>query len=141
MNTTNVVLPTVDLSAELQNRLLTVMDWIGESAKTGVDLASRELPLLLKEIAIYGAVSNWLMVIVCSIPVVILTILVYNRKNKPWSNNYGPSPRSVFAALLFLVAIPCTLTAFDHIDDAVKATFAPRVYVIEWSVEQIRKIR
>lgn len=136
------VVQNVDLSEELQNRLLTVMDWIGESAKAGVDLAGKELPLLLREIAIYGAVSHWTYVLLGLLAIFIFCMFLYNKNKKPlWVDDGAiPTARFFLTVVFGVFAFIGIHSVFLNIDDAIKATFAPRVYVIEWSAEQIKKI-
>lgn len=144
MQTTIENLTKTDLSVELQDRLLTVLDWIGQTAKSGMEIASKELPIMLREIAIYGAVYNWTIVLLTVASMICLFVLLRNKHNRPWTaDDYGaPSGRVFFAIILVFFSVFGFLgcTAGNAFDDAIKATFAPRIYVIEWTMDQVKKL-
>ena len=143
MQTTIENLTKADLTVELQDRLLTVLDWIGQTAKSGMEIASKELPIMLREIAIYGAVYNWAIVLLTVVSMIGLFVLLRNKHNRPWSTDYSaPTGRVFFAITMWffsLIGFGCC-TAGNAFDDAIKATFAPRIYAIEWTMDQVKKL-
>lgn len=127
-----------EIQSELQNRLFSVLDYLGEAAKKTADIAADQLPKIAHDIVMYGAISGW---IYCGIGLLLIAVAITIgtaiwRKGKEWSEEAFVFS-CIGTALFFIFGLCVFCTS---IDNAIKATFAPRVYLIEWVTEQVKKM-
>lgn len=138
------IIPQVEIQDQLQNKLLQFIDYVGTMAQAGMDKAGVEIPLLLKEVATYRAISNGLMAVMYLFAVVFLIYIM--RKiiklltNDAKNNDKDITPDEAGGALLLFVilgacCIPLMVNGVSRANECLKATFAPRVYIVEWGFD------
>lgn len=120
----------------MQERLNAILDYLTDAVKSGAEVASREIPLLAEEIAIYGAVKGWVLV---AISLLAMFGAVYSVRRVASFKDDG---------IQFLCVIGCIVLAIGglicfcvNIDDAIKATFAPRLFILEYVVDALNPPR
>jgi len=132
-------LPPIQIQDQLQNKLLQFIDYVGNMAQAGMDKAGTEIPLLLKEVATYGAVSNGVMAVLCLAAITFIVFLIF-KMLKAVSKDKDASEDAIagglfIAFILGIVCIPLSLSFISNAKECMKATFAPRVYIVEWGFD------
>lgn len=123
------------IDEQTNQRINAILDYLGEVTKQGVDFASDQIPLVAREIAVYGAVTGWALVGTGIIGWCLVAWFI--RK-------YQRAPKSLFddgggwiCAAAVVAVCSCFLIGGGG-DRAIKATFAPRLYVLEYVADLAR---
>ena len=125
------------MDPELQKKLAAILDYLLETSKQAVDFASDQLPLVAWEMIAYA--RAWHTVITVIAALVLLWWLTGMRKVIKGCNDRLPSyDKDLPWALWALCLIPINLTLFIQLSEALKAWFAPRVYLLEWAASLIK---
>lgn len=124
------------ISTELQNRLFGVLDYLGDLTKQGIDFAGQQVPLIAHDIVMYGAISGW---VYTGLGLILIGIaVVLWRKIKDAEDSDASFLLMVGSVVLLSLG---SLTFCMHLNDAIKVTFAPRLYLIEWVADQVKQLR
>lgn len=132
----------VELSNELQQRLVTVLDYLGDTAKHGADLAAKELPEVANEIVLLGMVRGW-MGLGLGVVLIAFAAWALQQNMADWRRNRenGPSIGEDPIALLIAGAVAFAVglgVGIPSVLMTITATFAPRVYLIEWVADKMK---
>lgn len=146
--------PAPALSTELQTRLVSVLDYLGEAVKSGADFASQQAPAVAREVVLYGAIVNWAgVVVMLAFVLVCVRALAWivkeekadrakheeQQKDERYKSDFDPFGHAVIGFLCIAVAVGCMCNAiFSFAPRAAKATWAPRVYLIEWTADKLK---
>ena len=133
----------------MQNRLFGVLDYLGDLTKQGIDFAGQQVPLIAHDIIMYGAVSGWIytgiglllmgIAIGCLVAIFRKTVFWYGGES---GHDYENQYKTFVCAVVGIISMIAGSITFGHnIDGAIKATFAPRVYLIEWVADQVKQLR
>ncbi len=119
-------------------RLNALLDYLTDTMKSGVDFASEQAPLVAKEIAAYGAVSSWVYVAIGL--AVVATGVAATRLIMKWDEQKEDfHPKHMIATFAGVVCVMVgTGIVASNLNDAMKATFAPRVYVLEYVAKLVK---
>ena len=144
----------MDLNTE--QRINSLLDYLGQTAKDGIAFASEQAPLVAKEVATYGAVVGWAKVVIgvfllAGVAFAIRKALAITKEDNPdydpknnWSafNNKKLGFENGRTIVLLVCSIPVSAFGVSlvaaNMDDAMKATFAPRVYVLEYVAKLVK---
>lgn len=124
-----------DTSVELQERLIALLDYIGERAKTAEGFAMEQLPLVAREIVAWDFWSN---LVGTLMGVVLLTLAAYLiilicRKAEDWLKQVE-FPVPLVASLFIAFFSACGGFGFmsTYLMPFIKAATAPRLVVIDY---------
>ena len=110
-------------------RINAILDYLGDITKQGIDFASDQIPQLAREVAIYGAIRGWTGVVLCLIAIGFAAwVAKWCIKMIPKSD--GASVMGLTVVLF--VGVYAVISLMENADNAIKATFAPRVYLVEY---------
>jgi len=116
-------------------RLNALLDYLTDTMKSGVDFASEQAPLVAKEIIMYGAITSWAGVAAGIFFLLVgLLFLAFSVKRMSDDADTGFAALMAAGVLLFFSAI----FFGSNTGDAIKATFAPRVYVLEYVAKLVK---
>lgn len=128
------------MTPELQQRLGAVLDYIGDVAKGATDFTAEQAPLVAREVVMWGVWSNTILAVGLFLAVVPLLLLAKKSgkacKTLIDENSEMCVPVGVATAILIGGAVACTcVAAFSATPKAIKASVAPRLYLVEWVKE------
>lgn len=121
---------------------IAAMDWNGiikkyfvdlvEIVKSGVDFASEQVPLYLKELIAYEFWSSTIHAVVYAL-VTLLCVKVFFHCRKRWNElkNDDGVPYVMCGLVCVALSILFTCNTVGRVDDAIKAAVAPRVIIVE----------
>jgi hypothetical protein len=127
--------------ADAASRLDQLLDYLTNTLKSGVDFAGTQIPLLARDIALYGAYSNWILFsshTLCAFICAYLCKRSYRIAVAPTTKSDATVGHTFITIFAVIGTITFTVTSFPRLDDAVKATFAPRVYILEYVADLIK---
>lgn len=109
-----------------------------EGLEKGVEYASQEVPIVLKQYVLYEAVSSWLIVLVSLI--ILIWFWVYTIKKwkdeESWFYGKYDNPGIHITVVGGIVVTTLTIgVIFSNIDTAIKATFFPKLFLVEKFIE------
>ncbi|MFN7302069.1 MAG: hypothetical protein ACK5U7_11415 [Bacteroidota bacterium] len=131
------MLPAPDAASRLDQ----LLDYLTETLKSGVDFAGTQIPLLARDIALYGAYSNWaycLVILLLLLGCFLLFRRCYHVARLPASTEDARFVHGLGCVISTIASIVLIICFFPCLDDAVKATFAPRVYILEYVADLIK---
>jgi len=129
----------------LSNMLNSITNGVGNEMQNGVNLAKREIPLVLEEIISYGRIKHPLHVLACII-VILSSFIFYIKYVRKWEwDSYDHEARDVtrvigltiIGILNMIVIIIC----IGEIGQTIKVYCAPRVYLIQYAIQLARIIK
>lgn len=129
---------TVKESKSFEEILKPYVERTLEGLEKGVEYASQEVPIVLKQYVLYEAVSSWLIVLVSLI--ILIWFWVYTIKKwkdeESWFYGKYDNPGigfTIFGGIL-ITLITAMLISFN-IGVAIKATFFPKLFLVEKFIE------
>lgn len=123
-----------ELKARLNESLPDLLTWLETSAETAADFIAREAPLVVGEMVAWAKISNSIgatIFLLVGIAVAIAAVVIWKRV-ADWENSYDRGfARMLSASLGALCSVASLGFALELLAVAVKATVAPRLYVLE----------
>ena len=127
---------SIELDTELKQRLLNSLDKVEEWVRAGESLVKEQAPLVVQDIINWGIYGYGISAVASLVSIVIIIFLIISLGKKAHSLE-GDKDDCIFVPCV-LTMIGCTvvtiLLAINFVASspvALKATFAPRVYVLE----------
>lgn len=139
-----------EMNDQLQQRLVTMLDYLGDATKQGAAFVADQAPLVVQEYIRWYFWAGMVRLVVYA-TVAIVAAIGYGyvwRKTESWPTQPEDScnlfsARSGVRVAMAIVCAGFLLYGFSEAYDgawyALRATTAPRVVVIEWCHDQLKK--
>ena len=127
---------SIELDTELKRRLINSLDKVEEWVRAGESLVKEQAPLVVQDIINWGIYGYGISAVASFVSIVIIIFLIISLEKKAHSSS-GDKDDCVFVTCVLTMigcAIVTILLAINFVASspvALKATFAPRVYVLE----------
>jgi len=127
---------SIELDNELKQRLINSLDKVEEWVRAGEGLVKEQAPLVVQDIINWGIFGYGISAVASFVSVVIMIFIIISIGKKARSLTEAKDECIVFACVLTMIgcAVVTILLAINFVTSspvALKATFAPRVYVLE----------
>jgi|GEM_PF-4235732 len=127
---------SIELDTELKRRLINSLDKVEEWVRAGESLVKEQAPLVVQDIINWGIFGYGISAVASFVSIVIMIFLIISIGKKARSLTEDKDECIVFACVLTMIgcAVVTILLAINFVASspvALKATFAPRVYVLE----------
>ena len=112
----------------IQETLQPYVENLLQNIQSGVEIASKEIPEVLIEYIMFYAVKAWILIILSFI-LLYITIKSFKYFANKFKNDYSTEGLEYAIALLPLII--SSILFFTQIFTAIKATFFPKLFLIE----------
>lgn len=127
----------MNISEENAEQFNSFLSWLMEAAQSGATEMAEQSQLLLQEIAFVGAIQNWTYTVIF-IAFMILSIFLWKNKRKAFDSDDCPTAWGFLCISITVVTVLLFVgTLKEFLPNALKATFAPRLYTLEYLADLI----
>lgn len=135
------------MNPEIETRIVESWDAISAWAQQGGEFLAEQAPLVAWEIVAYGRAYNTSTVAVCVLALVAYAVWVriaWSIAKRSAEKNHGTPDEDLMVPLCigtfvlgFATIIPSFCGLASHAEPAIKAWFAPRLYVLEYVADLV----
>lgn len=142
----------MELNEQLQQRLVSVIDYLGESTKKAADFTVEQAPLVAQEIVRWGIYSHLIIAGICLLIGLLLLIpsrigfskhksryAIRVENDRQGTHDSYNNDWLILAIIPLVASVAMLIPVSINLYHAVKPAIAPRVYLIEWATNQLRK--
>lgn len=134
----------IDINDELKQRLLTSLDFIGEMTKKGATVAGEQIPLILQDIPRYGIAYHGVLALGFLTGFIIALVMLtkfYKASRDPKTHGDTEFGYGVLSVFSLLAVIGMSFGFFYQAQNVATAAFAPRIFIIQWTIEKVQDLQ